>query len=143
MTEHESHLRQIPPAAVLLGRELLFADAEAGEVRLRYLARDDFANRHGTVQGGFLAAILDSATGAAVMAVLPPDLTAVTTRLDTSFVKPARLGPLLAAARVVRRDARSAEVEAEIMDDSGLILATAKAELRILPRKRSNSPQRP
>jgi acyl-coenzyme A thioesterase PaaI-like protein len=39
-----------------------------------------------------LAAMLDAATGNAVMAKLPSHLTAVTTRLDTSFLKPAALG---------------------------------------------------
>jgi len=130
------HLNQIPPGAALLGREIVEADKDTGEVRLRYLAKHDFTNRHGTVQGGFLAAMLDSATGNAVMAMLPPEETAVTTRLDTSFLKPARPGPLYAVARVAERDARSARVEAEIRDDSGTVLATAHAELRILPRLR-------
>ncbi len=130
------HLNQIPPGAALLGREIVEADKDTGEVRLRYLAKHDFTNRHGTVQGGFLAAMLDSATGNAVMAMLPPEQTAVTTRLDTSFLKPARPGPLYAVARVSERDARSARVEAEIRDDSGTVLATAHAELRILPRLR-------
>jgi uncharacterized protein (TIGR00369 family) len=130
------HLNQIPPSAALLGREIVEADKATGEVRLRYLAKHDFTNQHGTVQGGFLAAMLDSATGNAVMAMLPPEQTAVTTRLDTSFLKPARPGPLYAVARVSERDARSARVEAEIRDDSGTVLATAHAELRILPRLR-------
>jgi len=129
-------LNQIPPGAALLGREIVEADKDTGEVRLRFLAKHDFTNRHGTVQGGFLAAMLDSATGNAVMAMLPPEETAVTTRLDTSFLKPARPGPLYAVARVSERDARSARVEAEIRDDSGTVLATAHAELRILPRLR-------
>ncbi len=129
-------LNQIPPGAALLGREIVEADKDTGEVRLRFLAKHDFTNRHGTVQGGFLAAMLDSATGNAVMAMLPPEQTAVTTRLDTSFLKPARPGPLYAVARVSERDARSARVEAEIRDDSGTVLATAHAELRILPRLR-------
>ena len=128
------HMNQMTPAAALLGREVIEADKVTGEVRVRFLAKHDFTNRHGTVQGGFLAAMLDSATGNAVMAMLPSEQTAVHTRLDISFLKPARPGPLTAVARVVERDARSAKVEAEISDDSGTVLATARAELRILPR---------
>jgi uncharacterized protein (TIGR00369 family) len=130
------HLNEIPPGAALLGREIVNADRDTGEVRLRFLAKLDFTNRHGTVQGGFLAAMLDSATGNAVMAMLPRDETAVTTRLDTSFLRPALPGPLYAVARVSERDARSARVEAEIRDDAGTVLATAHAELRILRRAR-------
>src|SRR5258708_26336887 len=106
------HLKEIPPAAHLLGREIVSADPLSGEVKLRFTARDEFANRHGTVQGGMLAAMLDSATGNAMMVNLSSDLTAVTTRLDTAFHKPAVLGVLTATARVVRRDERSAEVDA-------------------------------
>src|SRR6266850_8455584 len=129
------HLKEMPPAAHLLGREIVSVDPLAGEVKLRFTAREEFANRHGTVQGGMLAAMLDSATGNAVMASLPPDRTAVTTRLDTTFVKPAALGPLTATARLVQQDERSALAEAELFDSSGQVVARARAELRIRQRR--------
>ena len=91
------HMNQMTPAAALLGREVIEADKVTGEVRVRFLAKHDFTNRHGTVQGGFLAAMLDSATGNAVMAMLPSEQTAVHTRLDISFLKPAGPGPLTPA----------------------------------------------
>jgi uncharacterized protein (TIGR00369 family) len=131
------HLKEIPPAAKLLGREIVSVDPQSGEVTLRFTAREDFANRHGTVQGGMLAAMLDSVSGNAVMAVLPSHLTAVTTRLDTRFLKPAALGPIMATARLVRQDERTAEVQAELTDSKGVVVATARAELRILTRKTS------
>ena len=129
------HLKEIPPAAQLLGREIVSVDPHSGEVKLRFAAKREFANRHGTVQGGMLAAMLDSATGNAVMARLPSHLTAVTTRLDTSFLKPAALGAMIATARLVRQDERSADVTAELTDSEGQIVATAKAELRVRERK--------
>ena len=129
------HLKEIPPAAQLLGREIVSVDPHSGEVKLRFTAKGEFANRHGTVQGGMLAAMLDSATGNAFMARLPSHLTAVTTRLDTSFPKPAALGAMIATARLVRQDERSAEVMAELTDSEGQIVATARAELRIRERK--------
>jgi uncharacterized protein (TIGR00369 family) len=129
------HLTEMPPAAQLLGREIISVDADSGEVKLRFTARQEFANRHGTVQGGMLAAMLDSATGNAVMAGLPAHLTAVTTRLDTQFLKPAGLGLITATARLTSQDDRMAEVTAELTDSAGQIVATARAELRIRPRK--------
>lgn len=129
------HLKEIPPAARLLGREIVAVDPQSGEVTLRFEAKEEFANRHGTVQGGMLSAMLDSATGNAVMAKLPPHLTALTTRLDTQFLKPAALGPITATARILRQDERSAEVEAELTDSNGIVVATARAELKIRARK--------
>src|SRR3954452_11035683 len=119
----------MPPAAHLLGREIVSADPHSGEVTLRFTARGEFANRHGTVQGGMLAAMLDSATGNAVMARLPPHLTAVTTRLDTQFLKPAVVGTITATAtaRLSHQDERSAEVQAELTDSAGQVVATARA----------------
>ena len=135
MSDPDDRQVQQTPAARLLGREILSSDAATGEVKLRFVAKPEFANRHGTVQGGFLAAMLDSAAGMAVMLSLPPEQTAVTTRLDVSYLKPASIGPLHATSRIIKRDARTADVEAQLMDDAGLMLATAKAELRILARK--------
>jgi uncharacterized protein (TIGR00369 family) len=131
------HLKEIPPAARLLGREIVSFDPQSGEVTLRFMAREDFANRHGTVQGGMLAAMLDSATGNAVMARLPSHLTAVTARLDTQFLKPAVLGPITATARLIRQDERNAEVQAELTDSEGRVVATARAELRVRERTTS------
>ena len=130
-----SHLDQPTPGAVLLGREFLGFDADGETALIRFQARPDFANRHGTVLGGFLAAMLDSATGLALLAGLPPDLTAVTTHLDTEFVKPAAAGTLLAKARVASRQDRDAVVEAEIFDAEGNVVARATARLRIVRRK--------
>jgi uncharacterized protein (TIGR00369 family) len=130
-----SHVDQLTPGAALLGRELLGFDADGKTALIRFQARPDFANRHGTVLGGFLAAMLDSATGLTLLAGLPPDLTAVTTHLDTEFVKPAPIGTLLAKARVASRQDRDAVVEAEIFDPEGNVVARATAKLRIVRRK--------
>src|ERR1700688_5158689 len=121
--EISDHLKELPPAAHLLGREIVSVDPLSGEVKLRFTAREEFANRHGTVQGGMLAAMLDSATGNAVMAKLPSHLTAVTTRLDTQFLRPAALGANVATARIVHQDDQSAEATAELTDGEGQIVA--------------------
>jgi uncharacterized protein (TIGR00369 family) len=127
------HLDQIPPAAQLLGREVL-GETGDGALRLRYTARPEFLNRHGTVQGGFLSAMLDSATSAVLFAVLPPERTSVTMSLETQFLKPARLGSFVATARIVSRDEREATTEAELADADGAVVAKGRARLRILKR---------
>jgi uncharacterized protein (TIGR00369 family) len=126
---------ELPPAATLLGRRLLGVDPESGKATLEFLAKPEFCNRHGTIQGGILAAMLDSAAGVVVTANLPSHLTAVTVQLNTSFVKPAPPGPLRAQASLVAMDDRSAEVTAEIGTPEGEVVARATANLRILRRK--------
>lgn len=125
----------VSPSARLLGREILSRDAESGEVFVRYLAREDFFNRNGAVQGGILAAMLDSATGLALAGRVPPGAFAVTTRLDTRFLKLAAAGVVFGRARVVEDDERNVRVEGELSDEAGVVIATATAEMRVLARK--------
>jgi predicted thioesterase len=81
-----------------------------------------------------LLVTIDSATVLTLLAGLPPELTAVTTHLDTEFVKPAPIGTLLVKARVTSRRDRDAVVEAEILDTEGNSCARAVAKLRIVRR---------
>jgi uncharacterized protein (TIGR00369 family) len=135
MTKDEI-LQYEPPAARLLGREVLEIDEVNGGALLRYTAQPEFLNRHGTVQGGMLAAMLDSATALALYAVLPPELTGVTTNLNVSYLRPARLGAFTATTKLIRRDERIAEASGELRDVDGVLVATAAATLRIVPRER-------
>jgi uncharacterized protein (TIGR00369 family) len=127
-------LDYVPPAGRLLGREVVAIDEEDGTVTMRYTARPDFMNRHGTVQGGMLAAMLDSSTSLALYAVLPPELTAVTTNLNVSYLKPGKLGTFTVTARVVSRDDRHGQAAGELRDADGVLVATAVATLRIVKR---------
>lgn len=124
----------LPPGAQLLGREWLGFD-ESGRALIRFRAQQAFTNRHGTIQGGFLAAMLDSATGICALAALSSELTVVTRGLDTRFLKPASVGPITARARVVERTERDMVVHAELVDAEGIIVADATARLRILARR--------
>ena len=108
---------------------------ETGQIALiRFQAQPSFTNRHGTIQGGFLAAMLDSATGIAALAALASDLTVVTKSLDTRFLKPAGVGPITARARVVERTDRDMAVQADLVDAQGVTVADATARLRILAK---------
>ncbi len=132
MTEAAANL---PPGAQMLGREWLGFD-DTGEIGLiRFEARQSFTNRHGTIQGGFLAAMLDSATGIRALAALPPDMTAVTMTLNTRFLRPAKVGTITARARIVEHGSREMIVEADLVDAQGVTVANAVAQLRILQRK--------
>ncbi len=120
------------PAATLLGRTVLSVDAAVGAVRVGFTARPEFLNRHGTVQGGFLAAMLDSTTAIAVLATLAEDETVLTTDLRVSYERPANQGALTGVGRMVARDGREARSEGELLDGDGRVVARAAASLRIV-----------
>lgn len=129
-----AHLLEVTPGAATLGREWVSFDPATSSAILRFLAKPEFANRHGTVQGGFLAAMLDSATGITLLATLPKELTAVTIGLDTKFEKPAGVGVLTVEARVTEKDEREATIEAEVKSPDGTVVARGRAKLRIRKR---------
>ncbi|WP_439409553.1 PaaI family thioesterase [Bradyrhizobium sp. DASA03076] len=112
--------------AELLGREWLGFD-DAGQALIRFQAQVAFTNRHGTIQGGFLAAMLDSATGVCALAKLSPDLTVVTSSLDTRFH---------GAAAHSGKEIGYGAAEPTASDLSSVIASAAK-QSRIPPRKDS------
>ncbi len=135
MTKDEI-LRVQPPVAQLLGREVIDVDTVNGGATLGFTAKPEFANRHGTVQGGLIAAMLDAATALALYAVLPVEQTAVTTNLNVSFLKPGRIGAFTAVGKLLSRDRRYGETSAELRDPDGVVVATAVAKLRIIGRSK-------
>jgi len=126
-----------PPASRLLSRRVIGKDAATGATLIAYRAHQDFTNRHGTVQGGFLAAMLDSAAALTLLAELPPGRTAVTTRLEVDFLKAASPGELIASAALASMDERHARVVADLRNCDDVVLARANVQLRII------SPRRP
>jgi uncharacterized protein (TIGR00369 family) len=115
----------LPPAAALLGWKAL--SLAPGRVRVQYTAREEFYNPHGTVQGGFLAAMLDDAMGPALFSLLDSHDFAPTIEMKVSFLRPAYAGALIAEGRVVHRTRRVAFMEGTLRADDGVLVATATA----------------
>ncbi len=130
-----ANLEILTPCAALVGRQLLDVDEVTGTVRLSFLAKPEFANRHGTVSGGFLATMLDSTTAVAILAMLPDELTILTTELHMYYEKPARIGQLLGVGRVSKRSEREAHCEGELSHADGSVVARASARFRIVKRR--------
>lgn len=124
----------MPPAAKLLGFELLAADPEAGTIEVAFTATDEFLNPFGAVQGGILAAMLDDTVGPALAARLGPDEMAVTTDLHVQYLRPAQPGRLVGRGRVVREGRDIGFLAGELVDGAGTVVATATATVRIRRR---------
>ena len=122
--------RPPPPAAALLGWEALLI--EPGRVRVRYTAGERFYNPHGSVQGGFLAAMLDDAMGPAGLTLLGPGEFAPTIEMKVAFLRPARAGPLIAEGRALHRTRRVLFLEGDLRTEDGDLVATATATASIL-----------
>jgi uncharacterized protein (TIGR00369 family) len=122
----------MPTAAKTLGWSLTRADTERGEIEVSFDATGDFLNPAGTVQGGFLTAMLDDTMGPALAATLDAGLFSTTLELKVSFLRPAKPGRLVGRGRVVRSGSTIAFLSGELLDDSGQVVAIGSSTARIL-----------
>ncbi|HZM42673.1 MAG TPA: PaaI family thioesterase [Acidimicrobiales bacterium] len=120
-----------PPAAVLLGWELVAVDPEAGTIEMAFQATEQFLNPFGMVQGGLLAAMLDDTLGPALVATLGPGQSAPTTDLHVQFLRPARPGRLVGRGRIVRKGRDVGFMAGELLDAAGEVVAVATATAQI------------
>jgi uncharacterized protein (TIGR00369 family) len=125
-----------PPCAVLLGWELIEADAAAGRVRIRFQGRPEFLNPAGFVQGGILAAMLDDTMGPAALVASGGELYTATIDLQVSYLAPARPGPLIGEAQVVQLGKTIGFVEGTLTDAAGVMVARARTSARLVPTGR-------
>lgn len=101
------------------------AEAREGLVRVACDIDPGHANLVGLVHGGVTASLIDMAGGAAVMTLLKPGQTLVTTDLTLRFLNgaPGDTARLEATGTVTWHDARKAVVSAEVHTDTGLVVA--------------------
>lgn len=122
----------MPAATTTLGWSLIQADTERGEIEVSFEATEAFLNPAGTVQGGFLTAMLDDTMGPALAATLDPGLYGTTIDLKVSFLRPAKPGRLVGRGRIVHRGGTIAFLAGELLDESGQVVAVGSATTRIL-----------
>jgi uncharacterized protein (TIGR00369 family) len=116
-----------PPVARLLGCDEI-ESVEEGRVVFLMPPVEEHLNPLGTVHGGVLTTLLDSAMGCAVHTTLPAGVMYTTLELKVNFVRPALPGgaTLRAVGTVVHAGATVALAEAQILDAaSGKLIAHA------------------
>lgn len=119
------------PSSKTLGFELLEFDAKAGTARVRFDGKPEFTNPAGTVQGGFISAMLDDVIGMMAMVKAGPRALASTIDLHVHFLRPLRVGPVEVAARITNKGASVMFAEAELFDSRGKPAARATSALAI------------
>ncbi len=92
--------------------------ADDGSARISFEATDEHLNPAGTLHGGVLATLVDTAMG---LAVFRGDNAPVTIEMKVTYLEPAKPGVLLVEALVRKRGRRITIVEAEITQDDELV----------------------
>ena len=104
--------------------DLDVTDHGDGRARAELLADDRHLNGHGTVHGGAIASLCDTAMGMAVAAAGADG--PVTVEMKVTYLRPGEPGTLVAEATVRKRGTRVIVVEAEVTQE-GETVALANA----------------
>jgi uncharacterized protein (TIGR00369 family) len=118
---------ELPPPPVMrtLGMEAL--DVGEGWIRFGLVPQEMHYNPLGTVHGGVLATLLDSAAGCAVHSVLPAGVGYTSMDLTTKYLRPvtSATGQVIATGTVLSRGSRTALAEARLTDSRDRLIAHA------------------
>jgi uncharacterized protein (TIGR00369 family) len=122
-----------PPVAATLGFEV--EEVEHGRVVFAMDPAEFQENPLGSVHGGVLATLLDSATGCALHSTLPAGVGYTTTSLNVTYTRAvtARTGRVRCVGTVLSQGRRTALAEASVLDAAGRLLAHATSTLLIIP----------
>jgi len=112
-----------------VGMELVAA--EPGRVEIGLDAAEHHLNLQGTLHGGMIATLADTATGLAVRSMVPAGSRHVTVQLDVHYLSPGRAGHVTAVGTTVRVGATIAYAEADVTDERGRLLARATATVAV------------
>jgi uncharacterized protein (TIGR00369 family) len=123
----------VPPVMHTLGIEGV--DVADGKVVFWLRPQEFHYNPLGTVHGGVLATLLDSAAGCAVHTTLPAGIAYTSLDLNTKFLRPVTVasGQLRCEGTVLSRGSRVALAQAEVYDAAGKLVAHATSSCLIFP----------
>jgi len=106
--------------------------AGEGRARVRFEATEEHLNPAGTLHGGVLATLVDTAMGQAVRSATDDDVPA-TSQLTVTYLRPGKPGAVEVTASVRTRGEHLTVCEAEVEQD-GRALAHAVATFALLHR---------
>jgi uncharacterized protein (TIGR00369 family) len=105
--------------------------ADDGSARIAFEARDEHLNPAGTLHGGVLATLVDTAMGTAVRSATDDGDVPATSQLTVTYLRPGKPGPLEVTARLRTKGEHLTVCEADVEQD-GRSLVHAVATFALL-----------
>jgi uncharacterized protein (TIGR00369 family) len=119
-----------PPVAELVGFRML--SYGNGEARFEMESGRKHHNPMGTVHGGILCTLADSAMGMAFATTLDDGETFTSLEVKINYLRPVFEGKLFANAKVVHRGRTVGLVECEVAAEDGRLVAKAVSTCQVL-----------
>ena len=134
---------ELPESPMSSHAALHVVSAGPGEVSVRCSPDESHFNRIGSVHGGLMCTLLDSALGGAVHTTVPAGTGFTSIDINVSYLRAVfpENAPLLCNARVTKPGRRVAFAEGEVVDARGKTVATATSTFLVFaledrPRRR-------
>jgi uncharacterized protein (TIGR00369 family) len=120
---------QVPPNCDLTLGLTCLDKSTPGRTTWQMRADERFANPGGVIQGGFIAAMLDSSMGASAVTSLEGRRARVANaEMKVSFLRSAKVGTTLTCeATTIESGTTVIFVEARVRDEDGRLIATASS----------------
>ncbi|HEY2671768.1 MAG TPA: PaaI family thioesterase [Rugosimonospora sp.] len=124
---------EVPPPPIMQTIDVDGFEADEGRVTVSLTPREFHYNPLGSVHGGILATLLDTAAGCTVHSVLPAGQGYTSMDLNAKFLRPVTIasGRLRCTGAVLSRTRRNALAEARLTDQSGQLVAHATSSCLI------------
>ncbi|MGH9614627.1 MAG: PaaI family thioesterase [Bryobacteraceae bacterium] len=113
------------PLAETMGFQV--TEVRRGEAVVEMEAGPEHANPSGTLHGGVLCTIADTAMGVAHASMLSAEETFTTLELKINFLRPFWTGKLRAIGKVVKSGRTISLVECDVLDEAGKLVARASS----------------
>jgi acyl-CoA thioesterase len=111
------------PYASHLGMRM--TSISSGMATISLSVREELKQPHGLLHGGAIASLIDTATAFASFTVIGEGEKTATSDLTVHFLRPVTNGEVSCTARVIKTGKRMVVINAEVVDSTGEVVATA------------------
>jgi uncharacterized protein (TIGR00369 family) len=122
-----------PPSARHLNFELIDFSVDGGWAEVAFTPRPEFANPQGTVQGGFVCAMLDDAMSLTASISQRFDILVPTLQISVSYLRPTPMARVIGRGEVLRMGSATAHLQGSLRLGDGTLLATATSAAVLRP----------
>ncbi len=134
---------KLPAPPMMIHSNIRLKEFEHGRALFTGLPEKQFLNPLGTVHGGWISTLIDTALSCAVHTCLEPGEFYTTTSLTVNMVRPLKpgSGEVTCEGRIVHRGSRLATSEGELKDANGKLIAHGSVSCMIFPNPAASSPK--
>jgi uncharacterized protein (TIGR00369 family) len=122
--------KPIMPFATLLGFSV--KSVELGQAIIEIDMKEHHVNPFGTLHGGVLCSIADTAMGVAFSTLLEEGESLTTLELKINFLKPIWKGKVLALGKVVNKGRTTGLVECDVLNESEQLVARVSSTYMVI-----------